>query len=70
MKFLDILSILSQNIDHVYMLEPPRRGGSKEYPQLYYGQKMRKMHTPINCSCNYLKVGRKGVYFSWTLYPC
>ena len=29
----DIFHISAQNIDCGYMLEPPRRGGSNEYPQ-------------------------------------
>ena len=32
-KNSDIFHILSQNIDCGYSLEPPRRGGSSEYPQ-------------------------------------
>ena len=32
-KKSDILSISDQNIDCRYSLEPPRRGGSNEYPQ-------------------------------------
>ena len=32
-KNSDIFHISAQNIDCRYLLEPPRRGGSKEYPQ-------------------------------------
>ena len=32
-KKFDILFIFAQNIDCGYTLEPPRRGGSNEYPQ-------------------------------------
>ena len=32
-KIFDIFQISAQNIDCVYSLEPPRRGGSNEYPQ-------------------------------------
>ena len=32
-KFFDIFHIYAQNIDCGYALEPPRRGGSNEYPQ-------------------------------------
>ena len=32
-KKSDIFHISAQNIDCVYSLEPPRRGGSNEYPQ-------------------------------------
>ena len=31
-----ILLISAQNIDRGYSLEPPRRGGSKEYPQFMF----------------------------------
>ena len=33
MKNYDIFHISAQNIDCGYSLEPPRRGGSNEYPQ-------------------------------------
>ena len=32
-KHFDIALIFAQNIDCGYTLEPPRRGGSNEYPQ-------------------------------------
>ena len=32
-KNSDIFHIPAQNIDRGYTLEPPRRGGSNEYPQ-------------------------------------
>ena len=32
-KNSDIFRISAQNIDCGYSLEPPRRGGSNEYPQ-------------------------------------
>ena len=32
-KNFDIVLIFAQNIDCGYTLEPPRRGGSNEYPQ-------------------------------------
>ena len=32
-KKSDIFQIFAQNIDCGYSLEPPRRGGSNEYPQ-------------------------------------
>ena len=33
MKNSDIFYISAQNIDCEYSLEPPRRGGSNQYPQ-------------------------------------
>ena len=32
-KISDIFHVSAQNIDCGYSLEPPRRGGSNEYPQ-------------------------------------
>ena len=48
---IDILNILAQNIDCEYTLEPPRRGGSNEYPQSMFWTKNKKdmytLHTPV-----------------------
>ena len=50
-KNSDIFQILTQNIDCGYSLEPPRRGGSNEYPQSLFGTEIRKiMCTPVNPS--------------------
>ena len=38
-----IFLILLENIDCGYSLEPPRRGGSNEYPQSMFSSKMRKI---------------------------
>ena len=43
--------ISAQNIDYRYSLEPPRRGGSNEYPQSMFWAEIRKiMYTPVNPS--------------------
>ena len=43
--------IFAQNIDCGCTLEPPRRGGSNEYPQSMFWSKIRKigipLHTPV-----------------------
>ena len=45
----NIFHISVQNIDCGYSLEPPRRGGSNEYPQSILFSKIRKiMYTPVN----------------------
>ena len=46
-----------------YMLEPPRGGGSKAYPQCMFGIKKNKnnRYTPANPSFFYINVGFKGV---------
>ena len=50
-KNSDIFHIFAQNIDCGYSLEPPRRGGSNEYPQFMFFSKIIKiMYTPINPS--------------------
>ena len=42
MKNSKIFHISAQNIDCGYLLEPPRRGGSNEYPQSMFEQKYKK----------------------------
>ena len=39
LKIFDIFLIFAQNIDCGYKLEPPRRGGSNEYPQSMFCSK-------------------------------
>ena len=51
MKKVDSFLIFAQNIDFGYMLEPPQRGGSNEYPQSMFHSKNKKiMYTPVNPS--------------------
>ena len=38
-KTFDIFLIFAQNVDCVYTLEPPRRGGSNEYQQSMFWSK-------------------------------
>ena len=46
-----IFHISAQNIDCGYSLEPPRRGGSNEYPQSMFWAEIRKiMYTHVNLS--------------------
>ena len=47
LKNFDIFLIFAQNIDCEYTLEPPRRGGSNEYPQSMFWSKNKKdRYTP------------------------
>ena len=47
----DIFHISAQNIDCGYSLEPPRRGGSNEYPQsMFLSRNKKKMYIPVNPS--------------------
>ena len=41
-KNLDILHMSAQNIDCLYSLEPPRRGGSNEYLQSMFLSRNKK----------------------------
>ena len=53
--------ISAQNIDCGYSLEPPRRGGSNEYPQsMFLSRNKKMMHTPVNPSFTLYKWGFRG----------
>ena len=58
----DIFHISTQNIDCGYSLEPPRRGGSNEYPQSMFLSRNKKNNVyPCKPQFYYIKVGFKGV---------
>ena len=60
-KKSDIFHISALNIDCMYSLEPPHRGGSNEYPQSMFWAEIRKlMYTPVNPSFTILKWGLRG----------
>ena len=45
--FFYIFLIFAQNIDCGYTLEPPRRGGSNEYPQsMFWSKNKKNRYTP------------------------
>ena len=55
-------SYFCQNIDCGYSLEPPRRGGSNEYPQSMFLSRNKKNNVyPCKPQFYYIKVGFKGV---------
>ena len=59
----------SPNIDCGCTLEPPRRGGSNEYPQsMFWSKNKKNRNTPANPTFSY-KYGFKGVYISRTCFP-
>ena len=61
-KNSDIFHISDQNIDCGYSLEPPRRGGSNEYPQSMFLSRNNKNNVyPCKPQFYYIKVGFKGV---------
>ena len=61
MKFSGSFQISAQNIDCGYLLEPPRRGGSNEYPQSMYLSRNNKINVyPCKPQFYRIKVGFKG----------
>ena len=61
-KNSDIFHISAQNIDCGYSLEPPRQGGSNEYPQSMFLSRNKKNNIyPCKPQFYYIKVGLKGV---------
>ena len=61
-KDSDIFHISAQNIDCGYSLEPPRRGGSNEYPQFMFLNRNKKNNVyPCKHQFYYIKLGYKGV---------
>ena len=61
-KNSDIFHISAQNIDCGYSLEPPRRGGSNEYPQSMFLSRNKKNNVhPCKPQFYYIEVGFKGV---------
>ena len=57
----NIFNISAQNIDCGYSLEPPRQGGSNEYPQSMFLSRNKKNVYPCKAPFYYIKVGFKGV---------
>ena len=61
-KSSDIFHNSVQNIDCGYPLEPPRRGGSNEYPQtIFFSRNKKNSVYPCKPQFFYLKVRFKGV---------
>ena len=66
----DIFLIFAQNIDCGYMLEPPRRGGSNEYPQsMFWSKNKKNRYTPAYPSFATSKWGSRGIYITRTCFP-
>ena len=61
-KILIFFNISAQNIDCGYSLEPPRRGGSNEYPQYMLLSRNKKNNVyPCKPQFYYIKVEFMGV---------
>ena len=60
-KILIFFHISAQNIDCGYSLEPPRRGGSNEYPHSMFLSRNKENNIyPCKPQFYYIKVGFKG----------
>ena len=61
-KIVIFFLIFAQNIDFGYSLEPPRRGGSNEYPHSMFLSRNKKNNVyPCKPQFYCIKVGFKGV---------
>ena len=77
-KIFDIFHISAQNIYLGYSLEPPRRGGSNEYPKsIFLSRNMKNNVYPCKPQFYYIKVGFKGggqnyigVFSWWMSFLC
>ena len=60
-KNSNIFLIFAQNIDCGYTLEPPRRGGSNQYPQsMFWSKNKKNRYTTWKPQFFYIKVGSRG----------
>ena len=70
-KILIFFHISAPNIDCGYSLEPPRRGGSNEYPQAMFLSRNKKNNVyPCKPQFYYIKVGFKGVKIILVHFVC
>ena len=61
LKIFDIYLRFAQNIDCGYTLEPPRRGGSNEYPQsMVWSKNKKKIDIPLDTPVLLYKSGVQG----------
>ena len=62
-KILIFFHISAQKLDYGYSLEPPRHGGSNEYPQSVFLNRNKKKNNVYPCKPQfyYIKVGFKRV---------
>ena len=68
-KISDTFHISAQNIYCEYSLEPPRRGGSNEYPQsMFWSRNKKNNEYACNPQFYYIKVGFNGVKIIWVRF--
>ena len=61
----DMFNIFTQNIHCGYALQPPRRGGSNEYPQsMFWVKNKENRYTPVNPSFFHINSFKPGVPFT------
>ena len=66
-----IFQIYAQNIDCGYSLEPPRQGGSNQYPQSMFLNRNKKNNLyPCKSQFYYMKVGFKGMITQYIHFSC
>ena len=64
LKNFDIVLIFAQNIERGYILEPPYRGGSNEYPQsMFWSKNKKKRYTLCKSHFFYIKADFRGYSF-------
>ena len=64
-KFFDIFLIFAQNIDCGHTLEPPRQGGSNEYPQsMFWSKNEKNRYSPANPIFLYESGDQWGILFT------
>ena len=67
-NYSDIFHTSAENIDCGYLLEPPRRGSSNEYPQSMFLSENKKNNVyPCKHQFCYIELGFKGVKI---IYAC
>ena len=68
-KKSDIFHISAQHIDCGYSLEPPRQGGSNEYPQSMFLSRNKKNNVyPCKPLLYFIKVGFKGIIITYVCF--
>ena len=67
-KRFDIFLIFAQNIDCGHTLEPPRRGGSNEYPQSMFWSKNKKIGFPLQTPVLLYKIEVKGGIYCTNMF--
>ena len=67
-KILVVFIFLLKNIDCGYSLEPPRRGGSNEYPQSMFLSRNKINVYPCKPQIYCIKMGFKRIKIIWACF--